>query len=202
MARDYSPVNAAIDFLGNGTEDFDKEGRWSAMKSMKVVFLTLSVRCRIVLTDLDAFVLINVYVPNAGDPPERPRLDTKLRFLHRLNQKLLSLKEENRSVLVVGDFNVAVSASDLHPIFKLEDIYSHEEISSFQALLHNHADIWRVLHPHEDDTFTVFNEKRSYRESNKVHLPFSTMRQALFTVGTENRLCFGIESSHAESRLL
>ena len=142
--------------------------------------------CRIVLTDLEAFVLINVYVPNAGDPPQRPRLDTKLRFLCRLNQKLLALKEEKRSVLVVGDFNVAVSASDLHPTFKLEDIYSQEEISSFRALLQHHSDIWRVLHPHEADSFTVFNEKRSYRERNKVHLLFSNLRRALFTVGTEN----------------
>ena len=42
---------------------------------------------RVLITDHGAFVLVNVYVPNAGDRPDRPRLHYKLRFLAALRRK-------------------------------------------------------------------------------------------------------------------
>lgn len=123
---------------------------------------------RAALVDLESFVLINVYVPNAGDPPTRPRLSTKLRFLEKLKIKIQELKEQGKEVLVVGDFNVALTNNDIHASFELNEIYCKEEIHCLQELLIEQVDIWRYLHPHEMNTFTVFNEKKGYREFNKV----------------------------------
>ena len=58
---------------------------------------------RCVLTDHGAFVLINVYVPNAGDhhrDPQlnRPRLPFKLRFLRALRRKCDALVQAGRQV--------------------------------------------------------------------------------------------------------
>ena len=58
-----------------------------------------AVRCpmrRVVCTDHGAFVLINVYVPNAGSPPERPRLPVKLRFLEAIKRKADALTASGR----------------------------------------------------------------------------------------------------------
>ena len=53
---------------------------------------------RVVVTDHGHFVLINVYVPNAGGKPERPRLATKLDFLRLLKAKADGFLEQGREV--------------------------------------------------------------------------------------------------------
>ena len=57
---------------------------------------------RIVITDHGSFVLLNVYVPNAGKKEEAisDRADLKIRFLHALKEKCDSLREDGRKVLV------------------------------------------------------------------------------------------------------
>ena len=48
------------------------------------------------MTDHGAFVLINVYVPNAGPAPERPRAAFKCRFLQALHSKAVQLRDAGR----------------------------------------------------------------------------------------------------------
>ena len=47
-------------------------------------------------TDHGAFVVINVYCPNAGPAPERPRLAIKMRFLEALKRKADALAASGR----------------------------------------------------------------------------------------------------------
>ena len=54
---------------------------------------------RVVLTDHGAFVLINVYVPNAGPAPERPRAAYKYKFLEALKTKAVALRDAGREVI-------------------------------------------------------------------------------------------------------
>ena len=54
--------------------------------------------CRVVLTDHGAFVLINVYAPNAGPAPERPRAAYKYKFLEALKAKAIGLREAGQQV--------------------------------------------------------------------------------------------------------
>ena len=58
------------------------------------------VACRCVLTDLGAFVLINVYAPNAGDRrSDGVRVEFKVRFLEALKRKADILRDSGREVL-------------------------------------------------------------------------------------------------------
>jgi exonuclease III len=59
----------------------------------------LKIGCRVVLTDHGSFVLINVYVPNAGPFPERPRAAYKYKFLEALKTKAVSLRDAGRQVI-------------------------------------------------------------------------------------------------------
>ena len=55
--------------------------------------------CRCVVTDLGAFVLINVYAPNAGDrKSDNGRIAYKVRFLDALKQKADLLRDAGREV--------------------------------------------------------------------------------------------------------
>lgn len=72
MKAESTPLDAKADWLGDSTssstEDLCNEGR-------------------LIYTDHGSFVLLNVYVPNAGDHDEgRPRLDYKMRYLKALEQ--------------------------------------------------------------------------------------------------------------------
>ena len=53
---------------------------------------------RALCTDHGAFVVINVYCPNAGSPPERARLPIKMRFLEALKRKADELAALGREV--------------------------------------------------------------------------------------------------------
>lgn len=56
--------------------------------------------CSVVLTDLGAFILINVYVPNAGDRlGDGERTAFKVRFLEALKEKANALRAAGRQVL-------------------------------------------------------------------------------------------------------
>lgn len=50
------------------------------------------------MTDHGNFVLFNVYVPNAGDRPERARLSAKVAFLTALKEKIDVLVGSGRQV--------------------------------------------------------------------------------------------------------
>jgi exonuclease III len=83
VKEEFSPLDAKADWLGESTspstEDLCREGR-------------------LICTDHGSFVLLNVYVPNAGDHDEgRPRLDFKMRYLKALEQtcKLYSVASSN-----------------------------------------------------------------------------------------------------------
>lgn len=54
--------------------------------------------CRALITDHGHFVLLNVYVPNAGSMPERARLGAKLAFLAALKDKVDDLLGAGRQV--------------------------------------------------------------------------------------------------------
>lgn len=144
----YSARTAEVDCLGTDNDDFWGEGR-------------------VVVTDHGHFVLINVYVPNAGGKPARPRLATKLDFLRLLKAKADALQEEGREVIIVGDLNVAATQKDCHHLIKHEKCYNAEELALLSALTSRYTDVWRRLHPNEDNQFTVWDEYTSARLSNE-----------------------------------
>jgi exodeoxyribonuclease III len=154
----YSPLAAQSDCLSeeceHGGQDLDQEGR-------------------IVVTDHGSFVLINVYVPNVGDRTvdtshPSPRAVFKARFLNALKKKADSYRLKQRSVIIVGDFNMALDQKDLHPCHgPPEENYGEEEMSLMRALTDDYVDCWRHLHPNVSNQFTVWEERTNARASNK-----------------------------------
>eukprot|EP00884_Botryococcus_braunii_P000520 jgi/Botrbrau1/10469/Bobra.0133s0075.1 len=150
VRKQWSPVGAEADCLGSGDDAIDREGR-------------------VVVTDHGAFVLLNVYVPNAGDRKkgDGERVDLKCRFLAALKEKADSFVAAGREVIIVGDLNIAASQMDVHHKYDYSAMYSPEEKALLQDLLRDYHDTWRELHPDVSTTFTVWDEKTSARVFNE-----------------------------------
>lgn len=71
-------------------------------------------------------------------------------------------------VIIVGDLNIAASQKDVHSKLDYNRMYSQEEKALLHSLLHDYTDIWRLRHPDETSTFTVWDEKTSARAFNEV----------------------------------
>ncbi|GIM03777.1 hypothetical protein Vretimale_8394, partial [Volvox reticuliferus] len=121
---------------------------------------------RLALTDHGAFVLLNVYAPNAGDRPERARLPFKLAFLRALRAKMDELMALGRQVILVGDLNVAAERRDVHPSLNFDSMYDEEELAVLAGLRTSYIDVWRRLHPDVEGAFTVWEERTSARAFN------------------------------------
>ncbi|KAG0629984.1 hypothetical protein M758_1G144800 [Ceratodon purpureus] len=153
VKEEFSPLDAKADWLGestsSSTEDLCKEGR-------------------LICTDHGSFVLLNVYVPNAGDHDEgRPRLDFKLRYLKALEQTCDELVRSGKHVMIVGDFNIAHKDIDVHARWKVEEIYSLEEREWLDGFLSKYVDLYRHFHPDEKDVYSVWNQKTEARIHNE-----------------------------------
>jgi exodeoxyribonuclease III len=111
--------------------------------------------------------LINCYVPNAGDSPERPRLSFKLRYLRALRYKLRQLGAAGRRVLLVGDLNLAVRDVDVHPSLGGAARYSDEERAIFQSIRVDlgYIDAWAEYNERVKpvERYTCWDERTSAR---------------------------------------
>lgn len=70
------------------------------------------------LTDHGSFVLLNLYIPNAGGSkkdPSRPRANAKMRFLYLLQQKVDALLAEGRQASTSWALRVCHTCSLLFP---------------------------------------------------------------------------------------
>ncbi|CAM6082517.1 unnamed protein product [Calypogeia fissa] len=152
VKNDFSPLDAAAEKLPgdiDAVEGLCREGR-------------------IIETDHGSFVLVNVYVPNAGDRDEgRPRLDFKIRFLQALKGKCDDLVSLGRHVVVVGDFNIAHKAIDVHKKWNTEEIYSSEEHAWLDNFLTEYVDLFRHFHPDVKDVYSVWEAKTDARIHNE-----------------------------------
>ncbi|KAJ7526235.1 hypothetical protein O6H91_17G089200 [Diphasiastrum complanatum] len=121
VKEDISPLDARADWFGDEdtAEELRKEGR-------------------LMYTDHGNFVLLNVYVPNAGDRQEgRPRLSFKLNFLEALEHLCDKIVNSGKHIVVVGDFNIAHKQKDVHKRWNLEDMYSPMWDMKTSARAHN-----------------------------------------------------------------
>ena len=66
---------------------------------------------RVIEADFDAFTLLTAYFPNGGRNSER--LDYKLRFYEAFLERIRKLRKDGKSVIFMGDLNVAHKAIDL-----------------------------------------------------------------------------------------
>jgi len=134
---------------GMGIPEFDREGR-------------------ILLTEYDDFMLINVYFPNGKMSQERLRY--KLDFYE---QCLLWLervrKEGGKGIVLTGDVNTAHNEIDLarpKENCKVSGFLAEEREWIDRLVSHGYVDTFRYLHPDLRDAYTWWDYKTKARERN------------------------------------
>jgi len=101
--------NPSVGF--NGVATFARKGLTIKANGRPFGLGWLDDQGRIIETDHDSFVLLNVYAPNEG--PFAAKLGEKMAFLMHLKQRISQLEASGRSVVLVGDLNLRMRLEDL-----------------------------------------------------------------------------------------
>jgi len=133
---------------GVGVSEIDSEGRvqWIEFKD---------------------YVLVNTYFPNSQR--EHTRLPYKLQFCQVLHEQLRALREQGKSIVLCGDFNIAHRPIDLKNPKANENNagYLPEERAWMDQFLQDgFVDVFREMHPNEPDHFTWWSYRPGVREKN------------------------------------
>lgn len=134
---------------GWGQADYDREGR-------------------IVISSWGNVDLYNIYFPNGGSGEERHGF--KQQFLKDLNVHLKERLAAGRSIILVGDYNVAHKEIDVYDPIKLstESGFLPEERAWFSSFLElGFVDSFRHFHPDAKDRYTWWSYRDFGRVSNR-----------------------------------
>lgn len=143
---DQEPVNVRT---GMGIPEYDSEGR-------------------IVWTEHPQFDLYNIYFPNGGSGEVRHQF--KQQFLKDLNSHLRKQLEKGKSIVVVGDYNVAHKAMDVYDPVRLakESGFLPEEREWFEQFLDlGFVDTFRHFYPTAEKRFSWWSYRELARISNR-----------------------------------
>jgi exonuclease III len=151
-------------------------------------------------------VLVNVYVPNAGLGKStgsnvgvagkrsnggdvsgsvghgEGRIGYKMRFYKRLLAFCTRVvEEEQKEVILVGDFNSCFDARDVHPSIGLEHAFLQCELDALRAFTDKgFVDVYRDLHPEAHRAYTCFDQKTNARLYNRgVRIDFCLVSPGL-----------------------
>jgi exodeoxyribonuclease-3 len=118
---------------------------------------------RIVVATVGDIVFGSVYVPNGGKD-----LAAKLTFLRELVAWAGALEAEGKHLVLCGDYNVARTELDVHPILRKPMIgQSAEERALLEAFLgYGLCDVGRHVDPDNDRLFTWWAPWRNLRQRN------------------------------------
>jgi exodeoxyribonuclease-3 len=153
VKKGYSGVatftdNSKVQLINkSGFKDYDSEGR-------------------IVIAETPHFDLYNIYFPNGGSGDERHLF--KQNFLKVILAHFKSEMDKGKSLVVVGDYNVAHKAIDVHDPVRLskESGFLPEEQAWFSDFLKaGFVDTFRHVHGDQPDRYSWW----SYRELARVN---------------------------------
>ena len=118
---------------------------------------------RIAVAEVGDIVFGSVYVPNGGKD-----LAAKITFLNELVGWAGALEADGKHLVLCGDFNVARSDIDVHPVLRKPMIgQSAEERALIAALLgYGLVDVGRHVEPDNDRLFTWWAPWRNLRQRN------------------------------------
>lgn len=134
---------------GWGMEEYESEGR-------------------IVITETPHFDLYNIYFPNGGSGDERHNF--KQRFLKDLVIHLKVALANGKSIVLVGDYNVAHTEADVHDPVRLskESGFLPEEREWMKAFLEmGFVDSFRKFFPEQAGAYTWWSYRELARISNR-----------------------------------
>ena len=132
--------------LGLETPEFEREGR-------------------VIEADFGEFVLLTSYFPNAGR--KLARLDFKLAYYEAFLERIVALREAGRSVVFMGDLNVAHAEIDVaRPNEKETGFLPVEREWLDRVVANGFVDTFRALHPDQADAYSQWDPWRQRRERN------------------------------------
>jgi exodeoxyribonuclease III len=123
---------------------------------------------RFVVTEHEHFDLYNIYFPNGGSGDERHLF--KQKFLQDLLAHFKSEIKKGKQLVVVGDYNIAHTAIDVHDPVRLskESGFLPEERAwmdqFFQA---GFVDSFRLFHPNEKERYSWWSYRELARPRNR-----------------------------------
>jgi exodeoxyribonuclease-3 len=126
----FSKIKPIRSFKGIGVDEHDQEGRVSTV-------------------EFETFFLVNVYVPNSKT--DLSRLDYRVNSWDTAFRNFLINLEENKPVIVTGDFNSINESIDIHNTSILNNCHAagatREERDSFKKYLDHFTDAFRYFNP-------------------------------------------------------
>ena len=144
----YTKVKPLYVSRDMGRDEFDKEGR-------------------LIMAEYKDFLLINIYFPNGGGPPER--LQYKLDFYNYFLKFINKLHEKHSNIIFCGDINVAHKPIDLARPKENETHVGFLPIERAwmdKLILNNWTDIFRHFYPDKKEAYTYWDMKTFARERN------------------------------------
>jgi exodeoxyribonuclease-3 len=143
----YSKIKPENVINGFGNPRFDSEGR-------------------VIFTEFEKFVLVNVYFPNGGRGPER--VQYKLDFYDELFFHIEKKYRDRKGIIVTGDYNTAHKDIDVAKPDKWSKIsgFLPEERAWIDKLLNlGYVDVFRKYHK-DSGLYTFWDPISRARESN------------------------------------
>ncbi|MDE2669706.1 MAG: exodeoxyribonuclease III [Chloroflexota bacterium] len=132
--------------LGLETPEFEREGR-------------------VIEADYGDFVLLTSYFPNAGR--KLARLDFKLAYYEAFLERVVALRDGGRSVVFMGDLNVAHGEIDVaRPNEKETGFLPVEREWVDRVIESGFIDTFRALHPDQADAYSYWDPWRERRKRN------------------------------------
>jgi exodeoxyribonuclease-3 len=124
---------------------------------------SFDVESRIVVAEVGMLVLASVYVPNGGKD-----FAAKIAFLRALDAWAAAVDAAGKLLVLCGDFNVARTASDVHPALRKDMVGQlAAERELIEALFaHGLVDVGRYTDPDNDRLFTWWAPWRNLRQRN------------------------------------
>lgn len=153
--------------FGIGIKKFDIEGRF-IIHEYKKGTQEGKKRTQEDKKGVQNFLLYNVYFPNGAASEERH--DFKQEFLKKFLKHLQKKIKEGFEVIVVGDYNVAHKAIDIHDPVRLASTsgFLPEEREWFDTFLASgFVDSYRNLHPDKKDKYSWWSYRSLARQNNK-----------------------------------
>lgn len=128
---------------------------------------------RIVILEYDKFILVGVYVPNAGQADVSTKMPKRLQYRTKnwdvKFRSLITQLERKKFVIIAGDLNVANQEIDVHESGrnKRQAGYTVAERDGFAQLLQDTTmvDLWRRMHPNKVQ-YTYFDYRTRARNRN------------------------------------
>lgn len=114
---------------------------------------------RYIEAEMDGLVVASLYLPN-GNPVGTEKFEYKLRWMDRLHSRAAELLEEERPVVLAGDWNVVPEDRDVFSVRATahDALLQPETRAAWRRILHQGwVDALRALHPDEERLYTFWD---------------------------------------------